>query len=506
MQIAALILLSSMILALVAIRFAYPAWKRRRDTRGGYQEQCSSNDIGKLEGTRPPNSAVSPRMTASQTGQPGTTPGTAEIPPIRDILDVGILQQVIDVFTRATGLASVVADIHGAPVTSLDHFSDFCMKHTRGTKEGSKRCEANDARGGEEAALTGRPVVYTCHAGLIDFAVPILFNGRQIGTWLGGQVLPARPDEKKFRKIAREIGVDEDEYIKDLRKIEIIPKARIEALADLLSLIANTLLRIEYARKVTEEKAGELSELVIHALGELIAGIQEVSDPAKRLETMMALAASALHETAERANSGQTELARMEKTMQDMEKGSRTISGRLEKINERSHNISGIIETIAKVAEQTNLLSLNAAIEAEKAGEYGRGFTVVAREMRRLADQAAVSALDIERMVKEMQTVVSSGVKETDTFIDEVRHTAGDAVSIGAKLAQIIHQVHVLLPRFEEIKSAVNEQTERTDELHQSMVALSDEMQKAIDLLRRSFRMIEQSKGAGARYSAGTGS
>ena len=67
---------------------------------------------------------------------------------------------------------------------------------------------------------------------------------------------------------------------------------------------------------------------------------------------------------------------------------------------------------MGKVAEQTNLLSVNAAIEAEKAGEQGRGFLVVAREIRRLADQSAIASLDIEHMVRQMQSAVSAGVMD----------------------------------------------------------------------------------------------
>lgn len=80
-----------------------------------------------------------------------------------------------------------------------------------------------------------------------------------------------------------------------------------------------------------------------------------------------------------------------------------------------------MVTTITEVVDQTNLLSLNAAIEAEKAGEYSRGFAVVARENRRLADQTAVATLDIECIVNEMWASVSAGVVGMEPFAHEVQ-------------------------------------------------------------------------------------
>ena len=98
-----------------------------------------------------------------------------------------------------------------------------------------------------------------------------------------------------------------------------------------------------------------------------------------------------------------------------------SINAKLAVLNEKAGNINQVVTTITKVADQTNLLSLNAAIEAEKAGEYGRGFAVVATEIRRLADQTAVATYDIEQMVKEIQSAVTAGVMGMDKFSEEVR-------------------------------------------------------------------------------------
>ena len=86
--------------------------------------------------------------------------------------------------------------------------------------------------------------------------------------------------------------------------------------------------------------------------------------------------------------------------MKQLVESTASVSAKLGMIREKADSINAVVTTITKVADQTNLLSINAAIEAEKAGEYGRGFLVVAREIRRLADQTAVATLDIETMVQ----------------------------------------------------------------------------------------------------------
>jgi methyl-accepting chemotaxis protein WspA len=182
----------------------------------------------------------------------------------------------------------------------------------------------------------------------------------------------------------------------------------------------------------------------------------------------------------------------MEAAMRNMETASKSISGRLETINEKAENITNVVTTITKVADQTNLLSLNAAIEAEKAGEYGRGFNVVAREIRRLADQTAVATLDIDKMVQEMQSAVSAGVMEMDKFIAEVNRSAEDVGRISVQLARIIEQVQALSPDFENVNVAMGRQSENAQKINSSITSLSEEIQMVTESLHESFSAIEQ--------------
>lgn len=102
-----------------------------------------------------------------------------------------------------------------------------------------KKCMLCDAYGGLKAKSLKKPIVYRCHAGLIDFASPIIMGDTLVGCFLCGQVLSEKPDEDKFRKIAQEIGVNEDTYIEALKKVKILPYKKIEYIADFVYEISS---------------------------------------------------------------------------------------------------------------------------------------------------------------------------------------------------------------------------------------------------------------------------
>ena len=146
-----------------------------------------------------------------------------------------------------------------------------------------------------------------------------------------------------------------------------------------------------------------------------------------------------------------------------------SISGKLAAVRDKAENINLVVTTITKVADQTNLLSINAAIEAEKAGEYGRGFLVVAREIRRLADQTAVSTLDIENIVRLMQEAVSAGVMQMDKFSSEVRAGVESVVEINGQTSQIIEEVQALSNRFRAVDEGMRQQALGAEQISEAM-------------------------------------
>jgi methyl-accepting chemotaxis protein WspA len=182
----------------------------------------------------------------------------------------------------------------------------------------------------------------------------------------------------------------------------------------------------------------------------------------------------------------------MEATMRQIMDASGTITGKLSILNEKTANINSVVTTITKVADQTNLLSLNAAIEAEKAGEYGLGFAVVAMEIRRLADQTAVATYDIEKMVKEMQSAVTAGVMGMDKFSEEVRRGVDEIRQVSKQLAQIIHQVQTLTPRFGTVSEGMHAQATGAQQISETLAQLSEAAHQTADSLRQSNIAIEQ--------------
>lgn len=174
---------------------------------------------------------------------------------IREFVDLKELEAIQAAWSKATGLASIFTDPEGEYITGDCNFTDFCIKYTRGTKEGLRRCVDTDQHGLERAGL--EKGCYKCHAGLMDFGYPIRLRetGEVVMTAIGGQVMPSdQPiDEEDIRKLAREIGVDADEYVDAFHHINSMPEENIRACADLLGMAIEIYVNGKY-EEYTENK------------------------------------------------------------------------------------------------------------------------------------------------------------------------------------------------------------------------------------------------------------
>ena len=225
---------------------------------------------------------------------------------------------------------------------------------------------------------------------------------------------------------------------------------------------------------------------------EIGATSREIAATSRDLVRTMTEVTSAADQASILAGSGQQGLARMEDTMHSVMGAADLVNSKLAILNEKAGNINQVVVTIVKVADQTNLLSLNAAIEAEKAGEYGRGFAVVATEVRRLADQTAVATYDIEQMVREIQSAVSAGVMGMDKFSEEVRRGMFEVTQVGEQLSQIIHQVQALAPRVLMVNEGMQAQATGAEQINQALVQLGDASSQTVESLRQASFAIDE--------------
>ena len=226
---------------------------------------------------------------------------------------------------------------------------------------------------------------------------------------------------------------------------------------------------------------------------EQVASINEVQATSQEIATTAGDLAQTIDEvtehsqnTAAAASRSQVSLGQIQGAMQQLVQATETISAKLGVMDEKASNINNVVTTITKVADQTNLLSLNAAIEAEKAGEYGAGFAVVAREIRRLADQTAVATLEIEQMVKEMQSSVSGGVMEMDKFNKEVSQYVEEVGQISGQISQVIEDVQGLTPRFEAVSQRMDQQYQGAEQISVAIAQLSEASHQTVESLQET--------------------
>jgi methyl-accepting chemotaxis protein WspA len=229
---------------------------------------------------------------------------------------------------------------------------------------------------------------------------------------------------------------------------------------------------------------------------------KEITATSKELVKTMNEVNHVAEETARLAGSGQSAIVSMESMMRQIMEASGSITSKLAVLNDKTGNINSVVTTITKVADQTNLLSLNAAIEAEKAGEYGLGFAVVAMEIRRLADQTAVATYDIEKMVKEMQSAVSAGVMSMDKFSEEVRRGVEEIRQVSTQFGQIIRQVQALTPRFHTVNEGMQSQATGAQQISETLTQLGEAAQQTAESLRFSNQAIEQLNEAARRLQS----
>jgi methyl-accepting chemotaxis protein len=253
-----------------------------------------------------------------------------------------------------------------------------------------------------------------------------------------------------------------------------------EKLNEIISMVASNSEKVASSATELHATAAEMAsgaEEMAAQAGTVATASEEMSTTSGDIAQNCHAAAAGAGQASRAAQAGS---AVVESTVQIMNR----ISGRVndtartvETLGARSDQIGEIIGTIQDIADQTNLLALNAAIEAARAGEQGRGFAVVADEVRALAERTTKATREIGEMIKAIQTETKSAVAAMEEGVREVESGTMEASKSGEALQSILDQINSVNMQVEQIATAAEEQTATTSEISSNIQQINDVVQ-----------------------------
>lgn len=316
-----------------------------------------------------------------------------------DIIDIKKLQAFLDNFALGMNCAAVSVDRDGNEVTKPSYYRPFCSNFIHRSTIGDARCAKCHNQFGEEAVKNGKPFVGTCHAGMIDFAAPVIVEGEHIGTILGGQILDKEPDDKMIRRVAGEINVNPDELSNASKQIDIVSRKNIEAAAEVLNTVVNQFAQSGYNKLQIEIVIKDLME----NLNQISATIGDLAESA-----------------------------------QTITENQKSLSEEILDIENAVREIEGIVTLISGTADKTNLIGLNASIEAARLGNDGMAFAIVAREIRNLAVNTKKTSSQITQLNEKISGKVNSTSSKSDESLEATQNQSAAMQQLSATVTTML--------------------------------------------------------------------
>jgi methyl-accepting chemotaxis protein WspA len=233
--------------------------------------------------------------------------------------------------------------------------------------------------------------------------------------------------------------------------------------------VADAVVQLREAVRNLDETVSDQAETTarVSANAERISTVTEASVRAMKAVTRIATA------SASAASDGQEYLVRIREAMAQLGQASQGLLETFGKVKDRTIEVDDVITTITKIANRTNLISLNAAIEAEKSGDTTSGFSVIAEEIQRLAEQTAVAGHQIEHLIREARAAVETGSETLGRYASQAQSSQASIEEVSGELKQVMEGVQLFGPEFETVNQGMHAQSHASRDITQSVSNLN---------------------------------
>ncbi len=261
--------------------------------------------------------------------------------------------------------------------------------------------------------------------------------------------------------------------------------AQIEGVVDNInSALANLTEQVQTSNAGAEQSASRLSETAT-AMEQMNATVLEVANNADTAST-------ASSQTRDKANSGEEVVQKAVTAIQTVHDQTRQLKDDMNILGEQAQAINRIMAVISDIADQTNLLALNAAIEAARAGEAGRGFAVVADEVRKLAEKTMASTADVGNAIRAIQDSTNKSREQVDKSVDIISEATELANQSGQALQEIVQMVDGSADQVRAIATASEEQSAASEQINRSIMEVNQLSARTSEAMHTAMTALEQ--------------
>ncbi|CAH8184845.1 Chemotaxis protein [Vibrio aestuarianus] len=272
----------------------------------------------------------------------------------------------------------------------------------------------------------------------------------------------------EYGDVARELD-------KTRRQLQDVIRVQIESSQELAALTEVMTISMSETKESAQEEFNEIDQLAT-AMSEMTSTVQTVAEHAQTVSSL----------TEEASGQAQTGQRFVKGTITKMSELSQDISASAQAVNqveERVVAIGSVVGTIQSISEQTNLLALNAAIEAARAGEAGRGFAVVADEVRNLAQRTQQATIEIQEMISQLQSSANSAVDLMEKSVVEAAEGVELVTNAGSELDGIVNQVRRINDMNIQIATAAGQQTSVAQEMDQNLTNVRELVEASVTVV-----------------------